>query len=137
MKSISHESAKPSHYNKDAEHYDIFNEESSLAINRSIQRVLKKHNVKTVLDLTCGTGSQVSWLTKHGFTAVGSDFNSNMLKIAKNKAKKEKLEIEFVKDDMRKARLGKFDTVITIFNAIGHLTKSDFAKTIRNVHENL
>jgi SAM-dependent methyltransferase len=30
-----------------------------------------------------------------------------------------------------------FDAVITIFNAVGHLTKSGFEKAIRNIHRNL
>ena len=34
-------------------------------------------------------------------------------------------------------KVGKFDAVITIFNAIGHVTKVDFEKTLRNIHENL
>jgi hypothetical protein len=38
---------------------------------------------------------------------------------------------------MRKIKIGKFDAAITIFNAIGHLTKKDFEKTMRNIHVNL
>lgn len=134
---MSHKSAKSSHYNEDAEHYDAFNEENSKTINTLITKILKKHNAKTVLDMTCGTGSQVFWLKKRGFEVVGSDINSNMLKIAKNKARKEKLELAFHKGDMRKIKVGKFDAVLTIFNAVGHLTKSDFEKAMRNIHANL
>jgi len=137
MKILSHQSAKPSHYNQEAEHYDTFNEENSRIINKTLEKILKKYKVKTVLDLTCGTGSQVFWLKRQGFNVVGSDINANMLKIAKIKAKKEKPEIKFFKADMRKAQLGNFDTVITIFNAVGHLTKADFAKAMRNIHANL
>ena len=38
---------------------------------------------------------------------------------------------------MRKLEVGKFDAVITIFNAIGHLSKTDFNKTIKNIYNNL
>jgi hypothetical protein len=38
---------------------------------------------------------------------------------------------------MCSTKAGKFDTVITIFNAIGHLTKYDFEKSMRNIHSNL
>lgn len=38
---------------------------------------------------------------------------------------------------MRTAKAGKFDAVITIFNAVGHLTKRDFEKTMRNICDNL
>ncbi|MBT7296161.1 hypothetical protein HN836_00760 [Candidatus Woesearchaeota archaeon] len=38
---------------------------------------------------------------------------------------------------MRKVRKGKFDSVISIFNAIGHLSKSDFEIAIKNIANNL
>jgi SAM-dependent methyltransferase len=60
-----------------------------------------------------------------------------MLKIAKQKAKAEGLKIKFLKGDMRSVQVGSFDAVITMFNAIGHLTKDDFEKAIHNVHSNL
>ena len=137
MKLQSHQSAKPSHYNKEAESYDAFNEARSALINATLEKILKNYNVKTVLDLTCGTGSQVFWLAQRGFTVVGSDINAKMLKIAKNKAKEENLNIQFINGDMRTVHVGEFDAVITIFNAIGHLTKADFEKALHNIHRNL
>lgn len=132
-----HYSAKASHYNKDAKHYDKFNEENSKVINKTLENILKDHKVKTVLDLTCGTGSQVLWLTKNGYDVTGVDISSMMLKIAKNKAGQEKLNIKFLEGDMRNLYVGKFDGVITIFNSIGHLTKLDFEKAMRNINSNL
>jgi len=132
-----HSSAKPSHYNKEAKDYDLFNEKNSASINQTLTKILKKYNVKTVLDMTCGTGSQVFWLTKKGFEVVGSDINEKMLKIARSKAKKENLKITFIKGDMCTLQVGKFDAVITIFNAIGHLTKADFEKAMQNIYKNL
>lgn len=138
MKLLSHKTAKPSHYNKEAEHYDQFNEENSKIINQTIENILKKHGVKRVLDFTCGTGSQVFWLAKKGFEVLGVDINAKMLKIARDKAKKEKLGVHFVQGNMIEVQtFGLFDSVITIFNSIGHLTKSDFAKTIQNIYKNL
>lgn len=137
MKISSHKSAEPSHYDEDAQNYDIFNEEASQTINQSIEKILKKYKAKTVLDLSCGTGSQIFFLANKGFDIVGSDINAKMLKIARSKAKQENINIKFYKDDMRFAKLGEFDAAITIFNAIGHLTKSDFEKTLRNIRDNL
>ena len=137
MTTISHKSADASHYSKSAEHYDAFNEQNSKLINNTIENILKKYGVETVLDLTCGTGSQVFWLAKRRYKVTGSDFNANMLKIARSKAEEEKLDITFLEGDMRTTKVGKFDAVITIFNAVGHLTKLDFEKAMRNVHSNL
>lgn len=133
----SHKSAKPSHYNKEAASYDAFNEKSSREINQLIENILRDHGVKSVLDLTCGTGSQVFWLAKRGYEVIGADINSKMLRIAKMKSKQENLPLKFLKGDMRTLKVGEFDAVITIFNAIGHLTKIDFEEAIRNVGKNL
>jgi 2-polyprenyl-3-methyl-5-hydroxy-6-metoxy-1,4-benzoquinol methylase len=137
MNSLSHVTAKPSHYNSGAEHYDGYNEKNSTTINQLIKKILKKHRAKTVLDLTCGTGSQVFWLAKRGFKVVGSDFNSKMLEVAKSKARKSQLDVQLLRGDMRTLHVGEFDAVITIFNAVGHLTQADFEKSMRNIHKNL
>ena len=137
MNPLSHSSAKSSHYNESAEHYDAFNEQSSEQTNDLIDKTLKQHKVNTVLDLTCGTGSQVFWLTKCGYEVIGSDINLKMLEVARQKAKKENLDIKFLEGNMCSIKIGKFDAVITIFNAVGHLTKIDFETAMRNIHANL
>ena len=131
---MPHYSANASHYDEEAEHYDAFNEEGSLAVNLTLQDILKKYDVKTVLDLSCGTGSQVFWLAKYGYQVTGSDINSKMLEIARFKAKRSRLSIKLLQGDMRTLQAGKFDAVITIFNSIGHLTTLDFEKALSNVY---
>ena len=129
----------PDWYNKESKHYDTFNENTinSRITNSTIEKILTKNKVNTVVDLTCGTGSQVFYLAKRGFTVTGSDISPGMLKIAKSKARKEKVSVKLLKGDLRTIKVGKFDAAITIFNAIGHLTKAGFEKAMRNVHRNL
>lgn len=137
MKFVDHFSAKPSHYNKEAHHYDAFNEKNSFVINELLEKVFNKYRIKNVLDLSCGTGSQVFWLAKKNIDIIGYDINLKMLKIAKSKSKKEGLSLRFLKGDMRTTQAGEFDAVITIFNSIGHLTQQDFEVAIRNIYKNL
>jgi ubiquinone/menaquinone biosynthesis C-methylase UbiE len=132
-----HESAKSTHYDQAAKYYDSLNEASSASTNKCIEGILQKHGVKTVLDLTCGTGSQAFWLAKKGFEVVGSDINAKMLKVARDKNKEQGCEIKFIKGDMRTTQAGEFDAVLTIFNAVGHLTKKDFEKAMKNINKNL
>lgn len=132
-----HESAKANHYDKESAHYDDFNAKNSVAINKIIEKLLRKNKVNTVLDMTCGTGSQVFWLIKKGFKVIGSDINAKMLEIARQKAAQEKIDLQLVKGDVRTLKTEKSDAVITIFNAIGHLTKQDFVKALKNIHANL
>lgn len=127
----------PRWYDKNSLFEEVFNENtaSSKQTNHTIEKILKKYNCKTVLDLTCGTGSQVFWLTKKKFKVVGSDVSLGMLKIAKQKSKK--MPVKLLHGDMRTIKVGKFDAAITIFNSIGHLTKNDFEKTMQNISSNL
>lgn len=137
MKPINHTTAKASYYSSRADVYDEFNEANAQNLNAVLERILKDHNISTVLDLTCGTGSQVFWLLNAGFQVVGSDINPKMLKIAKEKARKQGKKVHLFKGDCRTIRLGHFDSVITIFNSIGHLTKEDFILTLQNISANL
>lgn len=135
--SIVHRTAKPSHYDDDARDYDAFQDVYSDWMNVPIEKQLRKYKAKRVLDLTCGTGLQVFYLADRGYEVTGADFNAKMLRIARKKAKDQSMNIHFVLGDMRKVNVGLFDAVISISNAIGHLTRADFEKTIRNVRRNL
>jgi len=128
----------PLEYQKLPEYFDALNiGDDTDANNGVIENLLKMHKVQTVLDLTCGTGSQVFFLTKHGYECTGADFSPDLLERAREKAHNEKINVKFIDGDMRTLKVGAFDAVITIFNAVGHLTKAGFAKTMRNIHHNL
>lgn len=128
----------PPEYQEIPQFFDAHNSDEDTARKNSvIELLLKKNGAQNVLDMTCGTGSQVFFLTKKGYKVTGSDFSPDLLNIARDKAKKAKLDIQFLDGDMRTLQLGKFDAVITIFNAIGHLTKSNFEKALRNINSNL
>ena len=127
----------PLEYNALSSLFDLVGSGSKNDVNRVIGKILKQYRVKTVLDLTCGTGSQVIWLTKHGFDVTGSDYSPKLLTQAKAKLKAEKIKAKLHHGDMRTQRLGQFDAVITIFNAVGHLTKKGFEKAMLNIHRNL
>jgi 2-polyprenyl-3-methyl-5-hydroxy-6-metoxy-1,4-benzoquinol methylase len=133
----AHRSAKPSHYDDDAKDYDAFQEEYLAPLNRLIEQLLRKYRAHSVLDMTCGTGSQALWLADKGFDATGSDFNAKMLRVAKKKAKARGLNVPFVLGDIRTTKLGTYDAVISMSNAIGHLTKADFGKALQNIYSNL
>lgn len=128
----------PLEYKKLPAYFDALNVSADTdAKNAVIESLLKKHKVKTVLDLTCGTGSQVFFLTARGYTVIGTDFSPALLEIAKKRARREKIKVKLIEGDMRTLKVGTFDAAITIFNAIGHLTKSGFEKAIKNIYQNL
>lgn len=127
----------PFEYSKLSEYYDALSVGDLDSKNRVIEKLLRKHKVETVLDLTCGTGSQVLWLAKHGYKVTGADISPALLDIAREKAQKEKIDVRLIDGDMRTLKVGCFDAIVTIFNAIGHLTKTGFEKALRNIYRNL
>jgi len=128
----------PAEYQQIPEYFDKHNIFDDTDIkNAAIEKLLKKQDAKNILDMTCGTGSQVFYLANKGYKVTGSDFSPELLNIARRKAKEKNLDIKFIDGDMRFLKVGSFDAVITMFNAIGHLSKEDFAKAIKNIGKNL
>jgi 2-polyprenyl-3-methyl-5-hydroxy-6-metoxy-1,4-benzoquinol methylase len=50
-----------------------------------VKRILAKHDVKTVLDVGCGTGEPMIALLDKGYDVVGFDVSPGMISVAKNK----------------------------------------------------
>lgn len=133
-----HKLGLPLEYQQMPEYFDAHNVSAETeAKNDLIEKLLKEQEVNSVLDMTCGTGSQVFYLAERGYEVVGSDFSPALLEMARNKAAKVGKNITFIDGDVCNLHVGKFDAVITIFNAIGHLTKTDFEKALQNIHANL
>lgn len=105
--------------------------------NAVIAQLLSEYKAQQVLDMTCGTGSQVFFLHNQGFEVTGADFSPALIAQAQAKASAHNLPLTFLHGDMRTLYAGKYDAVITIFNAIGHLSKDDFALTLQNISHNL
>ncbi len=126
-------------YNKLSEFFDAWNiNDDTDNKNALIENILKQEGVKSVLDMTCGTGSQAFFLKKLGYDVVGTDLSKKLIKIAKDKAKVKDEEIEFIAGDIRKIKLNRsFDSVITIFNAVGHLSQDGFEKAVQNINNHL
>jgi len=135
---MSYRLGLPLEYKKMPEFFDAHNIGLDTELKNSVlEKLLRENGVKTVLDLTCGTGSQVLFLAKRGYKIIGSDFSPDLLKIARKKAKKAKMNLKFVDGDMRTIKVGKFDAAITMFNAVGHLTKDGFERAMKNINQNL
>lgn len=94
--------------------------------------VLARQGASRILDMTCGTGAQCIELAASGFEVVASDASLAMIEVAKKKAYAAGVRVQFSCADMRSVSMGKFDAIISMYNAIGHLSQSDFARTIRN-----
>lgn len=121
-------------YERYAKFYDTFElagHSESKEINYFLRALFSINGIKTVADLACGTGAQSLGLAKSGYKVTACDLNSEMVELAKSKAGKIK-NIVFKCGDMRYDNYGSFDATISIFNAIGHLSRQDFRKFLKN-----
>jgi SAM-dependent methyltransferase len=83
---------------------------------------------KTVLDVSCGIGTQAIGLAKRGFTVTASDLSAAAVTRAKVEANHRALDIDFSVCDMRQVHLHhrqQFDVVTSCDNSITHLLNDD------------
>jgi SAM-dependent methyltransferase len=83
---------------------------------------------KTILDVSCGIGTQAIGLAKRGFKVTGSDLSTRASARAKVEAQHRAVEIDFSVCDMRAIQAHhqcQFDVVVSCDNSITHLLSDD------------
>lgn len=91
-----------------------------------------------VLDLACGRGRHSLNFAKLGYTVTGSDLSEYGLSIARKKAKKENLDIKFIKQDMRSPLYTSFNMILNLFTSFGYFEDdAENEKVISNIHQML
>lgn len=94
---------------------------------------------KVILNGGCGTGGHAIPLAKRGYEVTGIDLSEEMINIAKEKASKSGVNIDFNVMDLRELRFNKkFDACVLMFAVIDYLTDNkDLLKALANIRENL
>jgi SAM-dependent methyltransferase len=83
---------------------------------------------RTVLDVSCGIGTQSIGLAKCGFAVTASDLSPGAIARARDEARRRAVEVEFSVCDMREAYFhhkSRFGVVISVDNSITHLLNDD------------
>jgi SAM-dependent methyltransferase len=103
--------------------------------------ILKREGVKpgVLVDLACGTGRLANLFAAKGWTVTGVDISKEMLAIAAENSRKERLKVEYVRGDIRKwSKANAADLVTCTYDSLNHLTtKSDLQKVFRNAYRTL
>lgn len=101
-----------------------------------LYEILEKYQIKSILDLGCGTGTFLEKLYEKGaYECVGIDRNSETINFAIEKVKNKQLPIEFVLGDCLKYEFGKqYDSVIEMFVPFSKISQ---AKMIENAHRHI
>ena len=78
-------------------------------------------NVKTILDMGCGTGKHAEMLCDKGYVVHGIDLSKDMLKVAKQRRKGKEDRLSFSHSNIQKLKLNtKFDVVISLFHVMSY-----------------
>jgi len=120
----------------DGEHYDSW-------IERDVDIPFYKGQVERyddpVLELGCGTGRITIPIAREGYEIIGLDISKQLLDTAREKSKKENIDIDWINGDMRNFSLNKkFKLIFIPFNTIHHiLNLDDMEKVLKNVRKHL
>ena len=96
---------------------------------------LEERKAKRILDLGCGAGRHVIYLTERGFESYGADISETGLKLTKKKLRSRKLEAEIIKCDIKSIPYvhSCFDASICVW-AIYHQKLEEIQETISEIH---
>ena len=87
-----------------------------------------------VEDLGCGRGRHAVPLARRGYVVTGVDLSGKMLEIARARARREGVTVEWVCEDMRIFRRpGAFDLCLSLFTSFGFFSDQENQRVLDNV----
>jgi len=92
------------------------------------RRILARlhYNPRSILDLACGTGTAAVLWAEDRIDTWGVDRSSDMLEMARKKAREHKVKIEFSRQDMTAFTMPRqFDLVTCYFDSLNYLLTLD------------
>jgi glycine/sarcosine N-methyltransferase len=112
---------------------------------RVLDKVIREHHKGrgklSLLDCSCGIGTQALGLALHSYRVHATDLSSQAVRQARKNAKRLGVSLSFGTADFRKLSSqvkGRFDVVISCENALPHLlTDRDLLLGLRNIHSKL
>lgn len=117
-------------YDQLAPFYHIIYGDWNTAIEQQaaqLSNIIQKHwdqQMQTILDVSCGIGTQAIGLSAQGYTVTASDLSSQAVDRAQQEAQHRNLDIRFSVCDMRTVythHQAQFDVVLSGDNSIPHL----------------
>lgn len=120
----------------------LFNQKRLGAAAEEVDQIIKLSGIRKgakILDLCCGIGRHSLELARRGYNVVGVDLTEEYLAKARRKAKAEGLNVQFVRDDMRRfCLLDSFNAAINMYTAFGYFENpAEDRRVLANVYRSL
>ncbi|MGL4597440.1 MAG: class I SAM-dependent methyltransferase [Bacteroidia bacterium] len=127
-----------------AAQYDLEFSESTIGkmqrnrVWQVVDQLLRKENIKTVLELNGGTGVDALAFAKRGLDVTTTDLSANMMELVRQKAVKENLKVETFACDF--ASIGKqftgkqFDFIFSNFGGLNCIDAKNFQLLTASIH---
>jgi 2-polyprenyl-3-methyl-5-hydroxy-6-metoxy-1,4-benzoquinol methylase len=132
-------------YDKIAPFYDLIYSDWEASIKRQagqLSSIIAEYGIKagsSILDVSCGIGTQTLGLAALGFNLTASDLSAAEVRRAQAEAKKRALAIKLSVCDMREVashHREQYDVVLSGDNSVPHLlTDSDILKAFRQFYD--
>lgn len=94
-----------------------------------LEKIFKNYSNSTprsILDVGCGTGGHAIPLAKRGYELTAVDLSDDMLNVARQKAKRHGVDIDFGLTDLKDLKLNKkFDVCICMFAVLDYITENE------------
>ena len=121
----------------------MFKSREGKTAKQEVKQILSQidaHGKLKILDLCCGEGRHSIVLAKMKHDVTGLDFSKDFLAVATKKSKRAKVNIKFVRGDMKLTSKyfpkNSFDLVVSLFNSFGYFDKrSDDFETIKEINK--
>lgn len=120
-----------------ADIYDLIEDDNRYNMyKRHWETVFEDCQIKSLLDVSIGSGSVTLPLSDLGVSLYGSDLSEAMLKNCRKKADLKNIDIELKQCDFRKAARHfeqKFDCVASTGNSLPYVSNEDVIKTLEQM----
>ncbi len=98
--------------------------------------VKEKSPTITGVDVGCGTGIFTRKLKRAGFKVAGVDISSSMLMEAESISRKERLNIDYIKGDMRNITLfDKVGFITAVNDGVNYISQKDLLRTFKSFNK--
>lgn len=122
----------------DSHHYLVLyshrNEREAEVFCDLIEKFTRISESDEIVDFCCGAGRLAIELARRSYKVTGVDLSQNLIKQAKEKSKKENLEIEFINGDVRDLNFhGRFKLAVNFFTSFGYFDDDENNKVFENI----